>query len=62
MIGNVANDDVYKCVNMYMDGLWDVEKTLSEIRFFKKNDQIAFLTQKVIDATVKFKEAYEVKA
>ncbi|MGN0240415.1 MAG: DUF3990 domain-containing protein [Candidatus Weimeria sp.] len=61
VIGNVANDDVYKCVNMYMDRLWDAEKTLSEIRFFKKNDQIAFLTQEVIDAAVRFKEAYEVK-
>lgn len=42
VIGNVANDDVFKCVSMYMDGIWDEERTLSELRYFRKNDQIAF--------------------
>lgn len=60
VIGNVANDDVFKCVNMYMDGIWDIERTLTELRYFKKNDQIAFLTQKVIDDVVKFEGSYEV--
>jgi hypothetical protein len=23
IIGNVANDDVFKCVSMFMDGIWD---------------------------------------
>ncbi len=60
VIGNVANDDVFKCVSMYMDGVWDEERTLNEIRYFKKNDQIAFLTQEIIDNVVTFKESYEV--
>jgi hypothetical protein len=60
VIGNVANDDVFKCVSMYMDGIWDEERTLSELRYFRKNDQIAFLTQKSIDAALIFKESYEV--
>ena len=59
VIGNVANDDVFKCVNMYMDGIWDEKRTLNELRYFKKNDQIAFLNQRVIDAVVKFKDSYE---
>lgn len=60
VIGNVANDDVFKCVSMYMDGIWDDMRTLNELRYFKKNDQIAFLSQKIIDKVLKFKESYEV--
>ena len=60
VIGNVANDDVFKCVSMYMDGIWNEERTLNEIRYYKKNDQIAFLTQEVIDSVMKFQRSYEV--
>lgn len=60
VIGKVANDDVFKCVNMYMDGIWDDERTLNELRYYRKNDQIAFLKQEIIDAVVKFQRSYEV--
>ena len=40
-----------------MDGIWDEKRTLDELRYFRKNDQIAFLTQDVIDAVVKFTES-----
>ena len=40
---------------------WDEERALNELRYFKKNDQIAFLTQEVIDDVVKFVESYEVR-
>ena len=62
VIGSVANDDVFKCVSMYMDNIWDEERTLKELRYYQKNDQIAFLTQEIIDAIVKFKEFYEVSS
>lgn len=61
VIGNIADDDVFKCVSMYMNGVWDEKRVLDELRFFQKNDQIAFLTQKIIDNKVKFIEKYEVK-
>ena len=60
VIGNVADDDVFKCVNMFMDGVWDEERTLDEIRYYQRNDQIAFLTQEIIDDMVVFKGSYEV--
>ena len=60
VIGNVADDDVFKCVSMYMDGIWNEERVLNEIRYYKKNDQIAFLTQEVLDDVVKFQKSYEV--
>lgn len=58
--GNVANDDVFKCVSMYMDGIWDESRTLGEIKYYEKNDQIAFLSQVIIDNAVVFLESYEV--
>ena len=61
VIGCVADDDVFKCVSMYMDGLWDEARTLHEIRFYKKNDQIAFLNQNIIDSSLKFLKCYEVR-
>ena len=61
VIGNVANDDVFKCVSMYMDNIWDEKRTLQELRYYKKNDQIAFLTQDIIDNVLKFREYYEVR-
>lgn len=33
IIGNVANDDVFKTVDMYFRGLWSKEKVLSELRY-----------------------------
>ncbi len=32
IIGNVADDDVFKTVDMYFRGIWDKEKVLSELR------------------------------
>ena len=61
IIGNVANDDVFKCVSMYMDNIWDEERTLQELKFYKTNDQIAFLTQDIIDHVLSFREFYEVQ-
>ena len=61
VIGNVANDDVFKCINFYMDGVWDEKRTLDEIRYYKRNDQIVFLNQNVIDSVLHFVKSYEVK-
>lgn len=34
IIGNVADDDVFKTVDMYFRGLWDKEKVLNELRYY----------------------------
>ena len=59
IIGGVANDDVFKSVDMYHRGVWDKERTLKELRYFKKNNQIAFITQKAIDNLLSFESSYE---
>lgn len=60
VMGNVANDDIFKCINMYMKGYWSEKRTLNEIRYYKNNNQIAFVTQKIIDAVLIFQKSYEV--
>lgn len=61
IIGSVANDDVFKTVDMYFRGLWNKEKVLNELRYYKMNDQICIVNQKVLDEVLEFKESYEVK-
>ena len=61
IIGSVADDDVFKVVDMYFRGLWDKEKVLKELKYYKMNDQICIVNQKVLDKVLKFKSSYEVK-
>ena len=60
VVGNVADDDVFKSVDMYFRGFWDKERTLQELRYYKRNDQIAFITNEAITKVLMFKESYEV--
>lgn len=60
IIGNVANDDVFKTVDMYFRGLWDKEKALKELRYSKSNNQICIRKQETLDVQLKFIESYQV--
>ena len=60
IIGNVADDDVFKTVDMYFRGLWDKEKVLGELRYYKMNNQICIVNQRALDRLLTFKSAYEV--
>lgn len=60
IIGNVANDDIFKSVDMYFRGVWDKQKTIEELRYYKKNDQFAFVKQFMLDKYLKFVNAYKV--
>lgn len=61
IIGSVADDDVFKTVDMYFRGLWDKKKVLEELTYYKMNDQICIVNQEILDQVLIFKEAYEVK-
>jgi hypothetical protein len=56
IVGPVADDRVFQAVNMYFQGYWNRDRTLEELRFYKKNDQYCFTTQKIIDSCLTFKE------
>ncbi len=61
IIGNVANDDVFKTVDMYFRGLWDKKRTIEELRYYKMNDQICIVNQEVLPAVLKFEKSYLVE-
>lgn len=59
IIGKVANDKVFRVVDMYHNGIWDKDRALKEIRVYPGYDQIAFITQKAIDQMLVFQNALE---
>lgn len=61
IIGGVADDRVYEAVNMYYKGYWDMKTTLSALKFYDRNDQYYFATQKAIDQMLSFVESYGVE-
>lgn len=61
IIGGVADDDVFKTVDMYFRGLWGKEKALEELRYYKMNNQICIVYQEVLEQIFTFQKSYEVK-
>ena len=60
IIGKVANDKVFRVVDMYHSGIWDRERALREIKAYPDYDQIAFVTQNAIDRLLVFECSREV--
>ena len=58
--GKVADDRVFRVVDMYHSGIWDKERALKEIKVYPTYDQIAFITQKAIDQMLIFQSFLEV--
>ena len=59
--GRVADDQVYRVVNLYKTGVWNKKRAIEEMKPYDIYDQIAFISQKAIDALVMFQSSYEVK-
>ncbi len=60
IIGGVANDKVFYAVDMFYQGLWDINITLNALRFFDINDQWCFVTQNAIDELLSYCGSWEV--
>ena len=60
--GKVANDKVFRVVDMYKRGIWDKQRAIQEIRAYENYDQIAFISQSAIDSILVFRDSFEVKA
>ena len=60
IIGGVADDNVFKAVDMYAQGIWDKERTLNELRYYKTNNQICIVNQAVIEERLVFIKSYKV--
>ena len=60
IVGGVADDKVFRAVDMYFRGIWDIDKTLEALRFFERNDQYCFASQAILDDSLRFIGSYEV--
>ena len=60
IIGKVADDKVYRVVDLYRRGIWDKQRALEEIKVYKDYDQIAFITQRSLDMIITFTDSNEV--
>lgn len=60
IIGKVADDKVFRVVDMYHSGIWDRERALREIKAYPNYDQIAFITQNAIERLLVFDRSWEV--
>ena len=58
--GKVANDKVYRVVDMYRRGIWDKQRALTEMKVYETYDQIAFVTQDAIDICLNYTNSFEV--
>ena len=54
--GGVANDKVYRTVDLYMAGIYNREQALKNLAFERPNHQLCFITQRAIDVCLKFVE------
>lgn len=54
--GGVANDKVYRTVDLYMAGIYDKNQALQKLKYEMTNNQICFITQKAIDCCLRFIE------
>lgn len=60
VVGKVANDKVFRVVDMFHSGIWDMERALREIKAYPNYDQIAFITQNAVDRLLRFDGCLEV--
>lgn len=54
--GGVANDKVFRTVDLYMAGIYNKEQALQNLAYEKPNHQLCFITQRAIDKCLEFIE------
>lgn len=54
--GGVANDKVYRTLDLYMTGIYDKDQALQKLQYEMPNNQICFVTQRAIDCCLRFIE------
>lgn len=54
--GGVANDKVFQTVDLYINGIYNLQQALQKLIYEKPNNQICFTSQVAIDKCLKFVE------
>lgn len=60
VIGRVANDDVFKTIQKFLQGDLTKREALEELRYAKPNDQVAFRTNKAVSRCLRFVRAVSI--
>lgn len=55
--GGVANDKIFRTIDLYIADLINKEEALSQLRYSRPNYQICFLSQRLMDRSLTFVEA-----
>ena len=58
---NILHSKAFKSVDMYHRGIWDKQRTLQELKYYKKNNQIAIVNDAVLKGVLQFKSSYIVE-
>jgi len=58
--GSVANDDVFVTVDLYVRGIWNEARALSQIKYYETSHQICIINQELINNELIFYDYYEV--
>lgn len=61
VIGKVADDKVYRVVDMFHRGIWDKQRALNEMKVYETYDQIAFVSQDAIKQVLRYSHTIEVE-
>lgn len=59
--GPVADDDVFKTIDMYFQGIWTKEQVMNSLAFGTPSHQFCFKTQSSIERCLSFLSSYEVQ-
>lgn len=59
--GGVADDKIYRTVDLYMTGVYNKEQALDKLKYEKPNHQLCFITQKAIERCLKLVEHIIIK-
>ena len=57
----IAHARVFDTIELCLEGLISKDEALGRLKYQKPNNQICFISQKVLDKTLRFIESYEVK-
>ena len=60
--GGIANDKVFDTIELCLDGLISKNEALGRLKYQKPNNQICFISQGILDKTLRFIESYEVNS
>jgi hypothetical protein len=58
IIGKVADDKVFKTLNLFFNDIWDKQRAIAELKYYKENNQICFINQEVINKELNFINSY----